>query len=527
MNEFLAQLQEQISRVWASLNTNQKVMFVLAPTVLVVALIIAAYVASRPDYVPLVSTTEETRLAEIATDLQANNVKHQVRGNTILVPRNERDRIRLDLAGRELLGPAVGPGFELFDRTRLGMTDRIFDTQYVRALQNELARTVRVGARYDDVNVLVSIPKEALFKEDQALPSASVKVITTRSVSQQEVIGIQNLVAGAVPKLTPDRVKVFDRSNRPLAGVAEEEETGAALAHKQEEVRRKKELALYDKLAQAIEKLVGPDHYVLTVGLELDWTEKSKTERTLDPESQAPISEKTYSERSTSPVTAGEPGVGSNVQDTGIGAGGVGTPQTEIEETITNYIYPEAKTQIKESVGKTVATHIMVALDHREDPKTKEWAPYPKEFVDSLRQSIVAATGIVTNASDAKDTLSIESIPFDRREAEALRKRYWLDQSQRLVTSILPVIALAIIGVLAYLFYQKAFAPRPIEEVEREEVPIEPVTEIPKIPIGVPPIDISLTPEEQRRVQMQAHVTSYAQEHPDEVAAIIKGWLTA
>ena len=90
---------------------------------------------------------------------------------------------------------------------------------------------------------------------------------------------------------------------------------------------------------------------------------------------------------------------------------------------------------------------------------------------------------------------------------------------------------LGIIGVLAYLFFQKAFAPKPIEEGEAEEVPIEPVTEPRELSLAQLGLaefgDItSLPAEEQRRLKMQEHVISYAQEKPEEVAAIIKAWLS-
>ncbi|HQO36510.1 MAG TPA: hypothetical protein PLG59_17740, partial [bacterium] len=132
MGEFFGQLQEQLSRVWGNLNAQQKIMFISAPTVLILALVIAVYVASRPDFVLLVSVPsgEEKRLDEIAASLDASDVKFELRGgNSIYVPRAQRDRVRLTLAGEDLLGAAGGPGLELFDTTRLGMTDRIFEVQ--------------------------------------------------------------------------------------------------------------------------------------------------------------------------------------------------------------------------------------------------------------------------------------------------------------------------------------------------------------------------------------------------------------
>jgi len=89
MGEFFSQLQEQLSRVWGNLNVQQKILFVSAPTVLILALVIAVYIASRPDFVLLVSVPpgEEQRLNEIATSLDASGVKYELRGgNSIYDP---------------------------------------------------------------------------------------------------------------------------------------------------------------------------------------------------------------------------------------------------------------------------------------------------------------------------------------------------------------------------------------------------------------------------------------------------------
>ncbi|MFH1738882.1 MAG: flagellar basal-body MS-ring/collar protein FliF [bacterium] len=533
MGEFFGQIQEQLSRVWGNLNTQQKALFIGAPTILVLALVIAVYVASRPDFVQLVSMTDEQRLSEIVNHLEANNIKYKIGGGgkTIYVVRSDRDKIRMDLAGQELLGPGAGPGFELFDVTRLGMTDRIFEAQYIRALQNELAKTIRNGARYDSVFVHLSIPEETLFEQDQDVPKASIKIISSGGISRETVVGIQNLVAGAVPKLEPSRVQVLDRSNTALSGTDEEEETGAAVAHRQDQVRRIKESELKGKIKSILEKVMGPEDFDLFVEMELDWTEKDEVEHDIDVEQQAVVSEKTYEEVSNSAAMAGEPGVAGNVQDTGIGANGGESLKTEIAENIANYDYPKKEIHTKHSSGDVVAKHISIILNYMENPETDKMEPVGEEIIDGFRQQIIAGAALNLDTPESKDTLSIESLPFDTRDVTARKKAYWLEQGQKVIKSVLPVIALGVIAVLGFLFFQKAFAPKPIEDEELEEVPIEPVTETREMTLAQLGLaefgDIaSLPAEEQRRLKMQEHVISYAQEKPEEVAAIIKAWLS-
>ena len=157
--------------------------------------------------------------------------------------------------------------------------------------------------------------------------------------------------------------------------------------------------------------------------------------------------------------------------------------------------------------------------------------PYDDAVIEDLRQTIASVAGINLQNPESLDTLSIKSLQFDTRKEYEIRKEFWVEQAQRAVRTALPLIALAILVGLGYMFFQRAFAPKPIEEEEVEEIPIEPVTESRELTLAQLGLaqfgDIaSLPAEEQRRLKMQEHVISYAQEKPEEVAAIIKAWLS-
>ena len=63
------------------------------------------------------------------------------------------------------------------------------------------------------------LPKRQLFEEEAEQPSASVMIgVGGREPSADQVRAIQNLVAGAVPNLKPDRVTVVDQHGKTLAG---------------------------------------------------------------------------------------------------------------------------------------------------------------------------------------------------------------------------------------------------------------------------------------------------------------------
>ncbi|HOJ58913.1 MAG TPA: flagellar basal-body MS-ring/collar protein FliF [bacterium] len=532
MQEFVQQLRDQLTRIWETLSLQQKVIFVSAPVLLLLFMAVAVYWASRPQLVTLVTMDDRSQLAAIADYLSQQGVRYEIPNErTILVDKNQRARLLMQLAKEDLISGRTGPGWEIFDQTTLGMTDRMFDAQFKRALENELASTIVQGSNnIASADVHLNIPKDRLFRADSSPPTASVKVVSRGILSKEQVQGIQNLVAMAVEKLEPKRVAVLDSKNQLLSEDADIE-PGVTLKAKQLEIQLFIENTLRTKVENALERLVGRDNYLVEVNVRPDWTEKSTKQTHIDSTNPAVISEKTYAEENTVPTTSGPPGVEANVQDTGIGATG-GVSGTNIEETITNYQYPWFETLVKDPIGEVKEISVAIALDFVEDEQNNK-VPRTPEQIDKLTRllrTMVTLPEVQVPGDVHKFTL-IE-YPFDDTEARMMARAELWQNVSALSRSVLPVIFFLIVAYLAYYLFQRAFAPSEREEGVQEEIPIEPVSEAKELSLSQLGLsefgDIaSLPAEEQRRLKMQEHVIHYAAEKPDEVAAIIKAWLSA
>jgi len=153
---------------------------------------------SQPDYQVLFSNLSPEDAGEMANRLKEKKIPFQLTqgGTTLLVPRDRVYDLRLSLAA-EGLPKGGGVGFEVFDRTNLGITDFVQKLNYQRALQGELCRTIKQIKEIEQVRVHVVTPKESLFIEEQKKPTASV-FLKTRSgttLSPPQVEGIVHLVA--------------------------------------------------------------------------------------------------------------------------------------------------------------------------------------------------------------------------------------------------------------------------------------------------------------------------------------------
>ena len=203
----------------------------------------------------LYSNLDLKEASEITAALDQAGVKYEARGDgsTIMVERDKVASTRLMLSGKGL--PTAGSvGWEIFDQTNaLGQTDFVQNVNAQRALEGELARTIKSLKGVNFARVQLVLPKRQLFEEQAESPSASIVVGSTGQISPAQVQALQNLVAGAVPGLKADRVTIVDQGGKMLAG-GDGEGAGGAMA---QERRNQAEQDIERKVRTLVEGIVG------------------------------------------------------------------------------------------------------------------------------------------------------------------------------------------------------------------------------------------------------------------------------
>lgn len=184
----------------------------------VVALLYFAFF--RPDYVALFNGLRSADAAAVVSELEAKGVSYKLRdgGATILVRKNEADAVRLAVAGSDVLAKDES-GFELFNKSDMGLTDFAQKINYQRALQGELARTIMMMDGIADARVHLALPERSLFRGNRSAPKAAVTVSmrTGQEPDVQRVAGIQRLIAASVPDLVLGDVVVLDEHGRVIS----------------------------------------------------------------------------------------------------------------------------------------------------------------------------------------------------------------------------------------------------------------------------------------------------------------------
>jgi flagellar M-ring protein FliF len=130
-------------------------------------------------------------------------------------------------------------GFELFNKSDMGLTDFAQKINYQRALQGELARTIMTMDSIESARVHLSIGEHSIFRDDRVPPKASVILVprADHRITLPTIQGIQRLVAAAVPELEPANVVVVDASGRVVGDEAGADEVAESSEQRQVEER--------------------------------------------------------------------------------------------------------------------------------------------------------------------------------------------------------------------------------------------------------------------------------------------------
>ena len=184
-------------------------------------------------------------------------IPYQLRGDgsQIFVPADRALQLRVTLAHDGL--PSTGSiGYEIFDKSgTLGASNFVNDINRVRALEGELARTIRTLANVRAARVHLVLPRREIFSRDKQDPSASIalRLKGSEQLGQMQVRAIQSLVAAAVPGLVAAHVSIVDNHGNLLARGAQDGKDGEPASAVADEMKHSYE----QRMARTIEDLVG------------------------------------------------------------------------------------------------------------------------------------------------------------------------------------------------------------------------------------------------------------------------------
>jgi flagellar M-ring protein FliF len=420
----MATLTESILSNFQALTLTQRIGVVIVLALALAIIPMLMMMGKAPELVVLFSQLNPDDTRAIIQELGKQGAIYEISdgGNTIKVPAERVHELRLQLASLGL-PESAGVGFEIFDRTGLGVTPFTQQMNYRRALQGELARTISQLAQVERVRVHLVIPEKRLFATEQKPAQAAVVLTLKRGapLGGSQVQGIVHLVASSVEGLEPSQVTVVDNHGQVLSQNSADGD--AQLTASQIETQRRVERDLEQRVQTMLDQVLGRDKSVIRVTAPLEFRQVEITEESFDPNSQVVRSENRSQEKIVEAGGAlGVPGVRTNVpDDLPVSEGGRPKEAKRKNETL-NYEVNRKVSKIVEPTGaiKRLSVAVLVdgtyeatqgAANQADDPSgEKKYVPRTEQEIQNLVQIVKKAVGF---SEERGDQIEVVNVPFE------------------------------------------------------------------------------------------------------------------
>ena len=528
----------KLSGAWIKLSKVKKISFIIVLCSLIAAISVYSLSGNKKaEYVPLFTNLDikdASQMVEKLDERKYTDYKIADNGTALLVPENDVDRLRLDLAIDGAL-PDSGEGFELFDKSNYAMTDADREILYQRALEGELQRSIQSLEEVDKARIHLALSEESIFMKEQKPATASI-ILTLkpgRDLVPEQIKGIISLVSGAVKNLPEKNVRVVDSSAHLLSDeVLNEEDTysSAGSSTRIMDLEKQFENKLEKDLKDLLEQVFGVGKVAVSVKTDLDFDSQDKTRISYDPQEVIRSQEVRINQNGTTTEGQGSSPIDNNTQNY------IDENVTEVldqngvtsYESTTNNEIGETKTHTTKAPGEVKRITASVVYNGKLNEETQQ----------AMQNIVSAAIGYDERRGD---TIQVEGVSFDtslkdeldqqmqeeeaRRQKEAAIKAQRQAASQRKILFVaLGVLSVCIIAVLIGLFRsvrkkKRKREPEPesppmVDAVADEPIPVEDI-------LREEPL-INIEPKENKE---ERSLKEYARKNPDDMADLVRAWI--
>lgn len=492
--EILNNLKER----FLSLTNIQKALVIGIPILVLILGSLVYYVSNKTHYEVLYTGLSSEDMAAIVTQLDKDGVKYKIGqdGRTVLVDENVVRQERLKLAALGI--PRRGYlGYNLLNKMPLGITDFMQHVEYQRAVEEELANTILGFKNIQNAKVNLAIPQKSIFIRESEKPSASVfiELKPDASITKSQVIAIRNLVAAAIPGLTPDRVTVVDSEGRDLT--AELNNESATSENNQLKMKQALENELTQKLQRILGDAFGYNNVKVSATVDLDFSQTEVKDKTYNPNTIAILSQQKKQETTTGTTVAGVPGTASNIPPMSGQTPNINY-QSSKKEITTNYDVSEKKTHIVDKTIKIKRITVGVLIN----------SALKNVNINNIKQLVSAAAGIDPARGDS---VSVVEVPFYRPTVP--KPPIYVVYAKYGIAGVLAIILL-ILAIFTLL------------KLRKKETELEIPAQTQELMESLESLETQEVREKARELITVDKITKIAKEEPEKVASVIKLWLS-
>jgi flagellar M-ring protein FliF len=564
MNEWLKKLISQITALWAKWTIVQKLILAGVIAAAIIGVVVLFSVSSAPTMVPLIDTpiADQDVRDKIVLRLNQENVKTSVTPTGVIsvADENTARRMRSILIREDLIPQNVDP-WAIFDVERWTITDFERNVNKRRAIIEEVRQHIKAIDDIDDASVVVNIPEKTLFSADQDPVTASVVLYPKPGSdivsNRKKVEGIQKILRFAVSGLKDENITIADSTGTVLNDFEGMKEWDRLTRiEKEQKLIAKLEAEYRAKILNALQQIYGIDRVRdLNIKIDMDMSEKAIQQKDYLPTVIKPDNPETpYDDSdivqsitlSSETSTTRWQGSGYNPE----GPAGVEGQTAPAYKDMSNLYGLSEQSIVKKnelvgqrdtsetvspSIGRrTVSVNIdgiwMKKRDEKGDLLVKNGA-IEREYTaigdDELKSAAKAVQDAIGYDRARGDSVSVLNIKFDRTAQFEKEDLAYLQKQQTQQTILYSLIALAVI-LVSFIVYR--MITRELERRRRlkeEELLRKHQMEREKTlwEAEQAGMEVSMSVEERKRLELQENAINMAKEHPEDVALLIRTWL--
>ncbi len=526
MRQDITRAVTRAQRTFRTFTPGQQLVAVVGTAALLLAGFVIFRWASAPSFTPLYSGLAPKDASAVVEELDSRGVPYELQdgGATVMVPHNELYQTRIALSG-EGLPSDTSNGYSILDGQDLSTSQFKEQTDFKRAMEGELARTIEAIDGVQTAVVHLAMPAKRVFTDEQDPTTASVLVATRigSTLSPGQVQAVVHLVASSIDGLAPDQVTLADSSGAMLSAPAGSSAASATANNQQVEDFQNR---MRTQLQAMLDRVLGPGNSTAQVTANLSFDKKvTKTTRYFDDPMAMALSETTETYRGPDAAEAG----------------GVVSPDAQLQAESSE---DDAATDTSEYTKstRTADNAINSTVEERSAAPGSVESLHVGVVLDSTTLNDVSASEVQTLVSAALgideergDTVQVSAMAFDRsveeanaQELEAAAAAQHRADLMDMLRNVFLVCLVGLVVLAAWVRARRRAAASPDEDsvTWAEQLRQDARGPAPAAVGGDSPALVALQASERSEAAAVPHeVADAIGREPEDVAAVLRGWL--
>ena len=509
VKDIINKIKEFISKKildFKALSKTKKLALVIASVAVILSIVFGVKYMNNNKYKVLFSGLNSTDAASITKELESENIDMKIQGDSILVPKDKVDELRLKLSENISNG---SKGYELMDEgSSFGMTDEEFKIKKQRMLQGEIEKTIKTFSQVADARVQIINGEESVFAKETQPGSAAV-TITLNPGESLDIRSIMSLVSASCENIPKQNVEVVDQNMNLLSeGLYDENGKEQATNSSGLYIARKAEKELNSDLERAIssvlESMFGSGKVVVKVNSDLNFDTNEITEIKIDPNKVA------IKENKKENTTSQDDAAGGNIDNNMNTVGGNDTNLNTSREESIEYETGRTESKTIKAQGEINKITASVAINGNLNNKT-------------LQQVEDIVSNIIGVDENRGDSISVVGMPFDTlaNEDDNLAVKDDINKVMKIVAVVVGILLLLIVGIVVYMYMKKKnsdIVEEDFDDSEHLDIINQKIQEMEKTR--------STEDEEEESISLEEEVRQYASENKEQVTDLIRNWLS-